>query len=97
MMKIKTGTLTGVTSTAVAVNVGFKPDLVWLLNTTDLGTMIWTNTMADDYGYLSVGSTGNETFVSGGITPTALGFSLGTDTEINGTSDAILYIAIRED
>jgi len=92
---MKTGSFTG-TGVALSVNVGFKPGVVILYNITDTGMMIWTADMPDAYSHRTTGSDGVETYTTSlGITPTGNGFSLGADTEMNGLSDTIHYIAIR--
>jgi len=95
MKQMNLGSITG-TGAAIAVNVGFKPETVILINVTDTGMMIWTKQQTDAYSYRTKGSDGIETYeTSGGITPTALGFTLGTDSEMNGSSDTIHWVAFR--
>jgi len=93
----KYGSITG-TGSAITVTIGFKPGVVFLHNETDEGTLWWTNTLADGYGYRSIGSSGIESLISSnGVTPFQEGFIFGADSEMNDSSDEIHWIAWRTD
>lgn len=90
----KYGAITG-TGNAITVTIGFKPGVVFLYNQTDAGTLWWTNTLADGYGYRSI-TNGNESVISSnGVTPFQEGFIFGADTEMNVASDEVHWIAWR--
>jgi len=76
--------------------MGFRPAAVFVFNVSDTGTLWWSRTLTDAHGHRSVGSTGEETAISEkGITPLDNGFIIGVDTEINGQTDVLHWIAWR--
>ncbi len=101
---IKSGQVTG-TGAAINVNIGFKPSVVMLFNTSGGCFLIWVNGMGAGYGQKTVdsgaGITDISTITSGGITQyagTSLaseGFTIGTDTDLNVNTEVISYIAFR--
>lgn len=97
-MQIATGTATG-TGSAINVEVGFKPVRVEIVNETDPGYFVWTDTMADGEMQKTIGA-GTTTFESsGGIsvyegsTTEAEGFTIGADTDMNGNADVLHWTA----
>lgn len=81
---------------AFNVTVGFRPAAVFLFNVTDVGTEWWSRSLTDAYGHKSDGADGAETaLTSNGITPLDNGFTIGLDTDLNGASDWIHWIAWR--
>jgi len=94
-----TGTVTG-TAAAINVELGFTPSRVEIINETDPGMFIWTDSMADGEMQKTVGA-GTTTFESsGGISAYAgvagsasAGFTIGTDSDMNGSSDVLHYTA----
>lgn len=89
----KTGVVKG-TGSALTVEkdkVGFKPTVVTLTNLTGLATAYWTETMADDSMVKRVTAGTMTAPTSGGVTPTASGFTLGADTDMNVTDELIHY------
>ena len=97
--QVVTGTSTG-TGSAINVELGFTPVKVVIYNETDAGFYTWTNTMADGEMVKVIGA-GTTTFESsGGISVYAgsagsasKGFTIGTDTDMNGASDVLHYEA----
>jgi hypothetical protein len=91
-----TGKLAG-TGSAINVDIGFKPCYVEIINETQLSVSRWVEGMADDRAVVTDDSGTNLTDVlvktSGGITPTSLGFKLGTDSTLNQNNDVIYYVA----
>lgn len=95
---ISTGTATG-TGSAINVSCGFTPKRVEIINETDPGYYVWTDTMADAEMQKTIGA-GTTTFeTTGGISAyagtssAAKGFTIGTDSDLNGASDVIHWTA----
>lgn len=96
---ISTGTVTG-TGSVINVPCGFTPKRVEIINETDPGYYVWTDTMADGEMQKTIGA-GTTTFeASGGISVYAgasgtasPGFSIGADTDMNAASDVIHWTA----
>lgn len=94
-----TGTETG-TGSAINVELGFTPSKVVIYNETDPGTYTWTDSMAAGEMVKVIGD-GTQTFeASGGISAYAgaegsasVGFTIGTDSDMNGASDVLHYEA----
>lgn len=91
------GTFIG-TGAAVDVKgdkVGFKPRKVAIFNETRNSQAVWTEDMGDGTAQKTVDSGSNKTDVSkitsGGITPLATGFTLGNDSDLNGSNDVIRF------
>ena len=79
----------------IETKIGFKPSRVELLNVSaDEAQGIWTEMMADDSVFKQkAGATALAT--SGGVIPTASGFSIGTDADLNVVGEQVLYTAWR--
>lgn len=101
--RFKTGIATG-TGSAINVECGFVPKMVWLFNETDVSWVVWTDTMTDaDMGLLDAASPALTYETSNGIsaysgTDTAgseegAGFTIGANSNVNGASDVIHYVA----
>lgn len=89
--RLVTGTVKG-TGAALAVEVGFKPRLVVVDNITDNIQLKHQQGMPDASGIKTVAA-GTRTYVSSnGITPSATGFTLGTDS-VNGSDDTLHWAA----
>jgi len=86
------GTGAGLT---IETKIGFQPSRVVLLNVSaDPAKGEWQEGMTDDELYKQKGGT-TTLATSGGITPTATGFTLGTDTDLNVSGEQVLYSAWR--
>lgn len=98
-MNIKTGTVEGTTA-AIEVACGFIPKYVKVINIDGDATIEWTDAMTDGEGFKDL-PTGvmAQMAASTGITPTDpddafLGFTIGTDSDVNGSGETLMYIAI---
>lgn len=95
---IKTGTVTG-TGALLSVSCGFTPKRVEIINETDPGYYVWTDTMADGEMQKTIGdgtttfATTNGISVYAGTSSAAAGFSIGADTDMNAESDVIHWTA----
>ena len=92
------GTIASATGAAITAELGFRPRYVKVMNVTGNCFMEWIQGMGDGYGQKTVdsgsGTTDVSTVTSGGITPAANGFSLGTDADINpNAAEALFFIA----
>lgn len=77
----------------VTAKIGFRPRAVWLFTTTK--SAFWCEGMADATMYKRVANGDGSLAASGGVTPLAAGFRLGTDSDLNpGTPADIAYLAI---
>jgi hypothetical protein len=82
---------TGALKTVAADLVGFRPSVVRLINVTDGSVAYWNDSMPD--AAMMIEKAGTHSYVtSGGITPTASGFTLDTDA-FNGNGDVIYFDA----
>lgn len=98
---IATGTVTG-TGAALNVSLGFSPKVVAIINETDPGLYLWTDTMANAEMLKLVDSTVALTFptsngvstYAGSIAANPKGFTIGADADMNAASDVLHYIAI---
>ena len=91
-----TGKLTA-TGAAMSVDIGFRPCYVRLINETQLCVAEWTENMADASA-IAVDDSGADTTnivakSSGGVTPTSMGFQIGTDADLNTADDVLYYVA----
>ncbi|MCB1341384.1 MAG: hypothetical protein KDK24_10035 [Pseudooceanicola sp.] len=103
--QIAYGTLAG-TGSAINVPLGFSPSIIFIINQTDPGFFIWTADMADaemlkltDAPALTFPTSNGISLYAGSDTPgsqAAKGFTIGADTDMNGSSDVLTYIAIGE-
>lgn len=102
-MQIVTGSTTG-TGAALNVEVGFSPKVVVIINETDPGMYIWTDTMADaemqkmtDAVALTFPTSNGVSAYAGAIAATGTGFTIGADADMNAASDVIHYVALGQD
>lgn len=94
-----TGTATG-TGSAINVELGFTPSRIEIINETDPGYYVWTDTMADGEMQKTVGA-GTTTFESsngisayaGSAGSASKGFTIGTDSDMNAASDVLHWCA----
>lgn len=78
------------TGSAITVVCGFRPRKVDLyLENGDSGH--WAEPMADAAAFKRVTAGTGSTVSSAGITPTASGFTLGTDSDLNPSSTEVIY------
>jgi len=74
--------------------VGFRPTQVTVINTTSRDGFEWTDTMADASALKTVAA-GTRTFATtNGITPTATGFILGADSDVNAAGETLHFVAL---
>ena len=87
------GKTTG-TGASISITTRFgTPKYIKILNETDPGTLEWIAGMPDASGYRAITDGTISVITSAGITPTAAGFDLAADTEINASGDIIRWIA----
>lgn len=97
MTLFNTGTVEG-TGAAISVNVGFVPRYVKLINVDGDATMEWNESLADGEGFKDLPTGVMALMASGGVTPgdtddTSLGFVIGTDSDVNGSAETIIWMA----
>ena len=97
------GTLVG-TGAAINVGLGFTPNVVIIINETDPGLAFYTSDMADaealkltDAQALTFPTSNGISAYSGSEASASVGFTLGADSDLNGSSDVIHYVAFGND
>jgi len=91
------GTVEG-TGAAISIECGFIPSYVRIINIDGDASGDWTEDMADGEIFKDLPTGVIALMASGGITPSAvnsasLGFSIGTDTDLNASAETIIWIA----
>lgn len=87
------GTVEG-TGAAIAIDLGFEPKVVRVLNTDGLAKLEWVAGMGNATGLKQV-TAGTLSFIATlGITPNERGFTIGADLDINVSAETIFYEAI---
>jgi hypothetical protein len=89
--RMKTGSFYGTAANKDVKTVGFRPSRVELINVSSDDKLIWTDEMADAAGHKTVKAGGSSQITTGGITPLAAGFRLGTDADLNASGEKILW------
>lgn len=84
----------GVTAAAVLITTGFRPRHVRIVNNTSMDELNWFEGMADASGFKRLAAGTATAIAANGITPTANGFTIGLDTDINVLSEQLSWIAI---
>lgn len=86
---------------AANVSIGFIPSFLIIINYTNPSTHFWTKGMTDAYEH-EIGATGTQQIVtSAGISDyagdndQAPGFTIGTNSVLNTSSDVLYYVAFR--
>lgn len=90
------------TAAAISITTGFQPRYVKVVNVTAASTglvvMEWFEGMSDANGIKTYDEGTSETGVTLittlGITPSATGFTIGLDTDLNVTSEQLHWMAI---
>ena len=85
--------INGVTAAAFTITTGFKPRYVKVVNNIGSEQLEWYEGMADASALKRLAITGS-TAASLGITPTATGFTVGLDTDVNVIGEQLSWIAI---
>lgn len=86
--------INGVTAAAFFITTGFKPRQVRVVNNTSQDEESWFEGMADASAHKRLAA-GTATAISTlGVTPSANGFTVGLDTDINVLSEQLSWIAI---
>jgi hypothetical protein len=97
--RMAVGSFIGTGSAISVTSLDFRPRYVKLLNVGGDAQGEWAKPMADASMQKVVDSGSGATDVSlvtsGGITPLANGFSLGTDSDLNASGELVHYIAIE--
>lgn len=101
-MQIKRGTVEG-TGSAIIIQVGFQPNIVFLVNIDGDAKLDWTSDMGAGKGYKILTTSGAHALIAtGGITAYAgtaggnkEGFTIGADTDVNVSSETITWIAME--
>ncbi len=95
----KVGTVEG-TGSLITMQLGFTPQWIRINNIDDNNSLEWTKDMPDDSGMKTVTDGTISKITSDGITPYAgttgansLGFTIGTDSDVNVNGQTLEYIA----
>lgn len=91
--RVMTGAVVGTGSAINVKTVGFRPRKVELFNVASGDVMEWSNTMPDAYGLKRVAAGTGSYVTSGGVTPLAAGFTLGTDSDLNAAGETVHWVA----
>lgn len=101
-MKMATGSETG-SGSAINVTCGFTPKVVVIMNETDPGIYVWTDTMADaemvkltDVVALTFPTSDGISAYTGSVATNSKGFTIGADSDMNASSDVIHWIAFGD-
>lgn len=101
MNRLRTGTVEG-TGAAISVTLGFIPNYVKLMNIDGIAMLEWTPEIGAGKGLKTADSGTAKCDISyistGGVTVSAstdtyIGFSIGTDTDINVNGETICWVA----
>lgn len=84
----------GATAAAFVITTGFKPRHVRIVNNTSQDELSWFEGMADASGFKRLAAGTGTAISSNGITPTANGFTVGLDTDINVIGEQLSWMAI---
>jgi len=96
------GSITG-TGAAINVPLGFAPTLVRIRNRTSRDELTWDSAMTAGHGTKRVAAGTATAITANGISPYAgtdiasVGFTIGTDTDINVTAELLFYEAYGQD
>ena len=91
--RVKVGAYIGTGSALSIETIGWRPRHVRLFNADDASFMEWFDTMDDDS--VAKQKAGTSSLVtSGGVTPTDVGFNVGTDADLNTADEQVHYLAI---
>jgi len=90
--KVVRGSFVGTGSALSVETVGFLPRSVKLFNETGLVTAQWIEGMADLAGLKQV-TDGTISLMTAGITPTATGFDVGADSDLNASAETVYFEA----
>lgn len=82
------------TAAAFTITTGFKPRYVRIVNETSGDVEEFFEGMADAEAYKRVAAGTGALITSNGITPTARGFTVGLDTDINVIDEQLSWMAI---
>lgn len=86
------GSFTGTGSAIDVKKVGFRPRAIEVLNITGLCTGKWVEGMADASVVKAITDGTISVPTTGGITPLADGFTLGTDTDLNVSGELCRFV-----
>ena len=89
------GSFSGTGSLLTVDSVGFRPRQIRLINTASGDEATWTESMADASMYKRVAAGTGAMVTTGGLTPTATGFTLGTDADLNASGEQVLFICVE--
>ena len=81
------------TAAAFTITTGFRPRYVKVVNNAGAEQIEWFEGMADAEGLKRLALTGS-VITAAGITPTADGFTVGLDTDLNVIGEQLSWIAI---
>lgn len=90
--KTRTGSVNG-TAAIIKVTLDFQPRVVRLLNVGGLASAEWVEDMADDSMVKTITAGTMTLETSDGITPTASGFDIGADADVNAAGELIHWVA----
>ncbi len=91
--RVKTGIVIGTGADLDVRTVGFRPDVVELINLDSDDKLKWAAGMADANGHKTVAAGTSTLITTLGITPLSNGFRIGADTDINVADESVCWIA----
>lgn len=86
--------LTDATAAAITITCGFEPRYVKVMNQTSGDMYEWFEGMTDAHAIKQVAAGTRAAITSLGITPSATGFVIGLDTDVNVINEQIRWIAL---
>lgn len=89
-LPLRTGSFVG-TGAEIAVEVGYRPKVVRLINLDDPAEGVHVDTMAD--GEMLAGTDTFAKVAAGGITLTDTGFTVGADANFNTAGEQVHWVA----
>lgn len=89
--KVMHGAFYGTGAQLDVEKVGFRPSRVKLINMSSGDELEWQENMADGAGFKRLAAGTGAAISSGGITPLANGFRLGTDADMNVAGELVRY------
>lgn len=87
--------ITSSTAAAIVITTGFTPRYVRVCNETSGDMMEWFTGMADAEALKQVAAGTRSIITTLGITPSASGFTIGLDTDVNVINEQLSWMAMQ--
>ena len=87
--------LTSSTAATIAITLGYTPRYVRVLNMTSGDMYEWIEGMADASAHKRIAAGTASIITTLGITPTANGFTIGLDADVNVINEQLSWVAMR--